>query len=53
MTTALHPCGYHHPLTGDAGCTEPPRLYALPGGGEAWICDLHAFCIEDLLRPVR
>jgi hypothetical protein len=50
---SLHPCGYRNPLTGDAECDLPARLYLFPDGSESWMCDGHAFAIEDLLRPVR
>lgn len=52
-TTALHPCGHHEVLTIEADCDQPGKLYELPNGERAWVCDAHAFAIEDLLRPIR
>lgn len=51
--TALHPCGYHDPITGESGCDLPARLYELPNGNRVRVCEGHAFAIEDLLEVAR
>lgn len=53
MPELLHPCNHRDWLSDEADCDQPARLYMTPAGKLSWICDVHAFPIEDLLKAVR